>query len=397
MAIQIIETYLVEWTVSGGEINPVFLPPEENLNHLGQVEPPVEFIWTDATARLIEGPEPLVGHAINGRAALDTRTIVTDDLTGEIVSDTVARTYPPCTMSSMTIGSQYDEADWVDLTNPAKPKQRGGPVLWQLEPEEPIDHAGAATVGIDNNQEVVLGFVDTRAALPNSQLEGENSFYICLEDGEGYGWADGGPGGGGFQWAKLGVSKNPGEINRTPYASTNDLPIGGEGVPNGNWAVVNNNGASTVYQRTPRGWLNIGPVQPPGGGTIIGIPPDDRKRYVSGYIYPLIFNRCNFKYVPRMSGGTQDTYRGEIDIIQTGWFPQLPYDEDNNIYPMDSVTKFKPDDREMIPVVYTATLSTSIVAGSCTIIQDVYQPTYNWGQLLRELLATCYFTNGIYH
>jgi hypothetical protein len=299
-------------------------------------------------------------------------------------------------MSDMVITSDLN-TDWVDLTNPAKPRQRGGPVLWWLQPATAVAHNGPARVGIDDDAEAVLGFVRTRNDLPNSLIEGGSSFYINLEDGFGYSWADGSSGGGGLQWARVGIVKSPDEINQTPYASTDDLPIGGEGVPNGNWASVNKNGIDTVYQRTPRGWLNIGPIQPPGGGTIVGIPPDDRKRYVSGYIYPLVFDRCNFKYVPRMSGGTQDTYGGEIDIIQTGWFPQQPYDADNNIYPMDSVTKFRPDDREFRTITYTVSLTTSIASGIATVMQDVYQPTYNWGQLLTQLLETCYFTNGIYH
>ena len=37
------------------------------------------------------------------------------------------------------------------------------------------------------------------------------------------------------------------------------------------------------------------------------------------------------------------------------------------------------------------------LGGTVTIIQDVYQPTYNWGELIQQLLEPSYFKHGIYH
>ena len=50
--------------------------------------------WEDVTARLIGGPEQLVDFWIQGRPFVDVRTIVTDDESGEVTSDSVTRFYP---------------------------------------------------------------------------------------------------------------------------------------------------------------------------------------------------------------------------------------------------------------------------------------------------------------
>jgi hypothetical protein len=112
-----------------------------------------------------------------------------------------------------------------------------------------------------------------------------------------------------------------------------------------------------------------------------------------------------------MSGESQETYEGEISILETGWFPQEPHDPELDIYPMDSVTRVRPDDRTYVTGTYTVTMTgvasyldpytglpTQGGFGSvCTVYQDIYQPTYNWGDVIHQLLDLTYFKHGIYH
>ena len=383
MTTTVTETYGIEWTCGNG----VAVAAEG-----GEVpENPTEFKWNDEQARLVGGPEPLnAPYYMDAKVFLDTRTVTTDDESGEVTSDETVRTYPAFSLTSCLITSDLD-VNWEDPDNPAKPKQRGGPVLYRHQPPAPIAASGAVRVGIDSGSETILGFVTSANELPNTQLAGNDSFYIDLETGQGYAWADGGPGAGGLQWMKTGVVKDPALISSTPMTS-DQLP---QDAAEGTWQVANSGVNGNVYQKVTGAWLNIGPVQGPGATVVLD--PNVRKSYVSGYIYPLVFDRANFKYIPRLSGGTQSTYEGEVDITTTGWFPTEPYDVDRNIYPMDSITKFKPDDREFRTITYTVSIVTDIVSGTATVIQDVYQPTSSWGGLLDQLLQICYFTNGIYH
>lgn len=398
MAIEITDLYGIEWTVNQGA--PVG-EPVEDLNYFGGVVPPTEFTWNDEQARLVGGPEELTGYYVQGRVFLDTRTkVLTDpdpladppDPGGEIVSDDVARTYPAVSVTSMTITTS-EEDNWTDTSNPAKPRQWGGPILYRFNPTEPYASSGGPIqVGIKDNRAIVSGFVFNEATLPATRINGDDTFYIALDTGTGFVWADAQTGGGSYQWMKSGIAKDPGQINTTPYATVNDLP---EDAEDGQWAIVNNSTYGTVYAKDGTGWMNIGPVQ--GPGPIVSIPDDEEKTYVSGYIYSLVFDRSDFKYVPRLSGGTQGTYQGEVSIDVTGWFPDSPYDPERDIYPMDSVTAVKPDDRELVSITYTVTLTTDLYTGSCTIVQDVYQPTSSWGDLINQLLQQTYFYWGIYH
>lgn len=397
MAVAITKIQGIEWSVNNGAVaNPP--EPVENPNYFGGFEPATEFTWNDVSARLVGGPEPLYDYWIQGKVFEDTRTITTTDPDaegnggGELVSDIVTRVYLPYVLTSMALTSTMTN-DWVDSTNPAKPKQFGGPLKYVLLPSEPpAAAAGDTRVGLKNDKAIVAGFVLNESSLPSGKVYGDNTFYINLENGVGYVWADGGPAGGSWQWCRAGIVKDPAQINTGAAGSVNDLPTDS---PDGDWALVANGVYGTVYQKSGAGWLNIGPVQGIGAGVII--PEEERKSYVSGYIYSLVFDRSDFRYVTRLSGSTQDTYQGEVSIDAVGWFPFEPMDEERNIYPMDSITKFKPDDREFVTITYTATLTTSLITGTATVIQDVYQPTSNWAGLMNDLLQTCYFTHGIYH
>lgn len=395
MATTITKIIDIEWIINNGV--PVG-EPVPNPNYLGGFEPITEFAWNDVSARILGGPEPLFDYWIEGKVFEDTRTVIVTDPDAEgngggiLVSDTVVRAYLPYVLTSMTLASTMQN-DWVDATNPAKPRQAGGPIKYiLLPPEPPAAAVGESRVGIKNGQVIVSGFVANEASLPAGRIYGDNTFYINLENGVGYVWADGGVAGGGFQWCRCGVAHDPALINANLLPSTDLLP---EDAPNGTWQGVATGIYGTIYAKDDNGWMNIGPIQ--GMGPLVPIDEDERKFYVSGYIYSLVFDRSDFRYVERMSGGTQGTYQGEISINPVGWFPEQPLDRDRDIYPMDTITKFKPDNREFVSINYTATLVTSLASGTASILHDVYQPTSDWGGLMNQLLDITYFKNGIYH
>jgi len=398
MAISITTVTGIEWYVNKGEVaGEEALNPTPDPNSATGFVNPTEFQWEDATARLIEGPEQLVDFYIQGRAYIDTRTIITDDVTGGVVSDSVARTYPAYVVTEMTLNSDHP-ADWTDPNNPVKPKQQCGPVLYKQNdlPEGGIamNGGGYTRVGLSPTNSRTSGFVLTKANLPDFSPNIE-TFLVDLETGRGYIWVDSRPGAveyNGSEWTNTGLAKNPDDINTDALDSIDDLP---EDAENGTWQLVNNGVYGTVYEKRDDGWFNIGPLQ--AGGTFPFNMPQPTQVYIGGYIYSLVFDRSDFYYVPRLSGGYQSTYEGEISITETGWFPDQPHDAERNIYPMDSVTKVKPDGRENVTITYTCILRTSVASGACTVIQDVYQPTYDWGDLIQQLLDKTYFAHGIYH
>ena len=410
----------IEWNVSRGVVaGEEALNPTPDPNSATGFVNPTEFQWENTTARLIGGPEPLTDFWVEGRVYMDTRTITTADPpaenAGEVTSDVVTRSYPAWSLESMTFTSNLTD-DWVDSTNPAKPKQYEGPILFKLNDlVDPVamNSAGYSRVGIQDNGAQFLGFVNGEQFLPDVPgPAGDESFYIDLETGNGFCWSNTLPGaatpGMSPRWANCGVAKDPAEINTDALDSVDDLDME---AAVGTWQLVNTGTYGTVYAKTEDGWLNIGPLQLGGSSPIVVIPEGERKRYVSGYIYSLVFDQSRFAYVPRMSGETQDTYEGEISITETGWFPDTPHDPERDIYPMDSVTRVRPDGRESVTATYTTTLTTTAsytdpttllpvaapVVGTCTIYQDVYQPTYNWGDLIHQLLDLTYFAHGIYH
>ena len=135
----------------------------------------------------------------------------------------------------------------------------------------------------------------------------------------------------------------------------------------------------------------------------------------SGYVYTETFDHCGFYYLPAFSGDKQTNFTGEISA--TDGFPEEPYDPENDIYPMDAVTRFLPDDRQSLVITYTVETKYSVLyAGpqwfigyqgpigpqyvfedTITIHQVVKQPSHNWGADLHSLIQKTYFHAGIYH
>jgi len=404
MAIEITSVYGIEWTINNGTpVGPVDEETGEripNPAYADGYEPWTVFTFNSVDARLQEGPEPLTGYRIDGKVFLDTRTLTTTDPDpeadppdpgGEVVSDVVARTYPPYSVTSMTFDSNAD-VNYNDPENPAKPRQFKGPIIYELDTTTPLARTSGQTanVGILDNSATMSGFVFNSATLPATRPNGDLTFYIALDTGIGWVWADTGA---GYDWCPAHLSKNPAEITSTPVDSVSDLDEADH--ENGDWAATSAGVYGTMYSKSDDGWTNIGPIQ--GPGPIVTIPDDQEKTYVSGYIYSQVFDQSEFRYVPRLSGGTQTTYQGDVSIDETGWFPALPYDVERNIYPMDSVTAVLPDERESVTITYTAVMNTALANSTATITQVVNQPTTDWGDLIDQLLSQTYFYNNIYH
>ena len=342
------------------------------------------YVWPDDVARLVGGPEEITGQHVQAR--------IEEYEIDEEGNETIIG-YPGFSVTSFTLGSTLDINDWQDPTNPVKPPQAGGPITYGYS-QLPYAIAGGsyAQCGIIDQYSRPLGFGANFAGinlLADSQpTAADKSMWVALDTGHCHQKQTGPE---GNTWRDLGLLKDPAEI--ITVATLDDFP---EAPADGVWAIVTSEG--NVYAYTTDRWLNIGPILGAGSSVqVTVVPHDDSKKYISGYIYVRVFDRAEFRYVSRHSPGTQSQYTGDIDVKITGWFPTEPYDEDRNIYPMDSVTSVVPDDREKVTVAYTATIATSLAGGSITIYQDVYPPTSNWANLIEDLLDRCYFTHGIYH
>ena len=360
--------YRIVWNVTGGSAG----------------EDEGTFQWADDVARLIEGPEEITGQHVQGK--VEEYEIIDGE---EVIIG-----YPAFSVNNMTIVSSCNN-DWVNPDNPVKPAQPGGPILYNISTDttpEAVPAGGYAQVGILDNYARFLGFARNYGSLDLladfQPAAGDRSFWINIENGHMLARYPNITG----EWRMVGQAKGtfPSTLQGEVDTQADLEDVSDDDVDPGDWYAAGGN--VYMYQGAGR-WQNIGPIL---GESQLQIG-DDATTYISGYMYPLVFDRCQFRYVPRLSGGTQDTYEGEIDIRETGWFPQEPYDVDRNIYPLDSVTSAIPDDRELVTITYTVSLSTNLASGSTTVYQDVYQPTYNWENVINQLLDTTYFKNGIYH
>ena len=125
----------------------------------------------------------------------------------------------------------------------------------------------------------------------------------------------------------------------------------------------------------------------------------------SGYIYVLVFDKSDFEYYTMNSSKSDGRFKEPFDDSA---FQTTPLHTDAKdkfgkhapIYPMDTITKFLPDDREIVYVKYTVKLEAKIGNknvnlrnGDITIVHPVTQNTGNYGDKLQELLKFCNFSN----
>ena len=79
------------------------------------------------------------------------------------------------------------------------------------------------------------------------------------------------------------------------------------------------------------------------------------------------------------------------------------------MYPMDSITSFKPTSMSERDIEYTVTFKWrvitpgapdlgSVYTSTLNLTQTVLAPQYDWGAMLNSMITTyTYFGNGIYH
>lgn len=144
----------------------------------------------------------------------------------------------------------------------------------------------------------------------------------------------------------------------------------------------------------------------------------------TGYFYTEVFDQSHFYYLPAFSGDSQENFTGEIEA--KNGFPEGPYDPENDIYPMDAITRYSPDQRPSVVITYTVDTEyivhyldilgvqgeqgiqgiqgiqgpqepPIILTDSITIYHEVRQPDNNWGEQLKALLHRTYFFHGHYH
>lgn len=164
-----------------------------------------------------------------------------------------------------------------------------------------------------------------------------------------------------------------------------------------------------VYASKPKGYQ---------GGLFYPGPFSDPAGIVdgSGYVYVRTFDQTEFYYLEAFSGdGVIKPFTGEIRVTDN--FPYEPYDPDKNIYPMDAITRFKPDERETVTITYTvetkfkikdiilpppiippplALITTGV--HTISITQVVRQEHHNdWRPQLNALMERTFFYHGIYH
>lgn len=116
----------------------------------------------------------------------------------------------------------------------------------------------------------------------------------------------------------------------------------------------------------------------------------------SKYVYTKVFNLAEFDFIPRLSPASQ-----EIVAPSNGVFPSTPNDPANNVYPVNTVTKFAPDPRRTILFTYTYSFTYSVDSAptqtqTITIEQYVSQPIQDYGPTLKALLENSYYGQGYY-
>lgn len=123
----------------------------------------------------------------------------------------------------------------------------------------------------------------------------------------------------------------------------------------------------------------------------------------SYYEWEVLFDQSTVKYIPGNSVGDAFTSGADEEVGPVeGLLPEVPVDAsaDPPVYPMDTFTSFRPDDRTSITLEFTATVSCNVSGGgpvteTVNWTQTVFQKPYDWGKVVNDALNdTTYFTNG---
>lgn len=128
-----------------------------------------------------------------------------------------------------------------------------------------------------------------------------------------------------------------------------------------------------------------------------GAPPGVYGTAVSGikggekYVYVGVFDQTITNYIERLEPYDSTPVRNKV-------VPTEPYDPDNNIYPIDTLTFFKPDPRSIVTLNYKMVTLYEYAGGTrsdtINIIHNVFQSINNWGEEVNTLVDRAHFTQG---
>jgi hypothetical protein len=122
----------------------------------------------------------------------------------------------------------------------------------------------------------------------------------------------------------------------------------------------------------------------------------------TAYSYSKVFDQTEHYYLTRdyipPAGAPVDG-----SIKADPFFPQEPYDPDNNIYPTSAIIKFIPDTRDFVTVTYQLTTkykltnSGSTINDTINITQVVTQNINNWTSLAQAQINKTAYKAGLYN
>jgi len=141
----------------------------------------------------------------------------------------------------------------------------------------------------------------------------------------------------------------------------------------------------------------VPPGRYPGTRTengVITAPPYQNAGIINGskYIYASCFNDADINYIPRLTPGQQ----GAIDQS----YKTSPFNESEGIFPINTLTAYKPDERESITVTYRLTTNwhpvgepaQTAVIEITQVVTQVVETDYS--DKIEEALRLSYYTNG---
>ena len=386
--------------------------------------------WPDTVCGFVDGPSPLTNCTAMAKPYVDTCTTTTDPDTGEETKVCV-RAYPPYAVTAVDNGAgmtmesslppsprQFDPNNNGTGSFPyIRPTQFGGCILYHERngPKETGDnehHRAWAVAGIadmaDSDGPVTLGgFIPTGAGANSVPLDfPANDYLITLNNGAGFIWQH-------DRMFRMDVEQPiiavdmivPQVLNLPCEAALGTTAL--VSVPPFDVTPLEFGVGGALYYAAPNSTddANLDPF--PEWFQVTDPPPT----VLSGYSYLDVFDEAEMEYVERCSHQMTEDYEGEISIRREGYFPTQPLDpgfvwngRPNPLYPMDSVTKFIPDQREEVTVSYTVGFTATFealaaqqwVSETITVHQKVLAPQEDWADLLEALLDTCYFTHGYY-
>ena len=108
------------------------------------------------------------------------------------------------------------------------------------------------------------------------------------------------------------------------------------------------------------------------------------------YSYPKVFDQSVFNWIEPLSPWDSSPRGGDI--------PTEPYDPPE-LYPIDAITKYKPDMRRVVTVTYRVTTQYKINNGATqtetvTVSQPVRQNMWNWSGVVKQYVDRSHFGNG---